>query len=150
MALELRAGCVRSGELWARSYLDYQLSIVALFSATPAEAIGYARTMLESKRLLGDAFGIALGLDLLAAALAADGRAEEAASAYGTGGAYWRSVGHPQRGAPELQPIRERCEQTARAALGDDAYAAALARGAAAHAPASLAAAHLPDLPGPV
>jgi predicted ATPase len=149
MALELRAGCVRTGELWARSYLDYQLSIVALFSATPAEAVGYARTMLESKRLLGDAFGIALGLDLLAAALAADGRAEEAASAYGTGGAYWRSVGHPQRGAPELQPIRERCEQTARAALGDEAYAAALARGAAAHAPASLAAAHLPDLPGP-
>jgi hypothetical protein len=144
-ALELRRHCVAIGEVWTRSYLDYQLSIVALFSSAPGDAVAYARAMLESKRLLGDAFGIALGLDLLAAALAAADRAEQAASVYGTGGAYWRSVGHPQRGAPELQPIRERCERTARAALGDDRYAAAYARGAAAHGPTALAAALLPD-----
>ena len=140
-ALELREQCVRTGEVWTRSYLDYQLAIVALFSSRPQDAVTYARTMLESKRLLGDSFGIALGLDLLAAALAACGRAEQAASVYGTGGAYWRRVGHPQRGAPELQFIRERCEETARAALGDEAYAAAYASGAAAHGPAALTAA---------
>ncbi|SEF78679.1 Predicted ATPase [Actinacidiphila yanglinensis] len=144
-ALELRRHCVAIGELWTRSYLDYQLSVVALFSSAPAEAVAYARTMLESKQLLGDAFGIALGLDLLAAALAAAGRPEQAASVYGTGGAYWRSVGHPQRGAPELQPVRERCEQTSRAALGDDGYADAYARGAAADGPTALAAALVPD-----
>lgn len=144
-ALELREQCVRTGEVWTRSYLDYQLSVVALFSSSPSDAVAYARTMLESKRLLGDAFGIALGLDVLAAALAADGRAEQAAAAYGTGGAYWRSVGHPQRGAPELQFVRERCEETARAALGDDGYTAAYARGAAAHGPAGLNTALLPD-----
>lgn len=132
---------MRTGEVWTRSYLDYQLSLVALFSGAPTEAIGYARTMLESKRLIGDAFGIALGLDLLAAALAAEGRAEQAASVYGTGGAYWRSVGHPQRGAPELQLVRERCEETARAALGDQAYAAAYAQGSTAHGPTALTAA---------
>ncbi|WP_327291361.1 ATP-binding protein [Streptomyces sp. NBC_01198] len=139
-ALELREKCVRAGELWTRSYLDYQLSIVALFSSEPAEAVSYARTMLESKRLLGDAFGIALGLDLLAAAMAAAGRPEQAAAVYGTGAAYWRSVGHPQRGAPELQPVRERCEQTVRAALGDAGYTAAYARGATADGPSTLAA----------
>ncbi|WP_435134920.1 ATP-binding protein [Actinacidiphila sp. bgisy144] len=144
-ALELRRYCVETGEVWTRSYLDYQLSVVALFSAEPRDAVAYARTMLESKHLLGDAFGIALGLDLLAAALAADGRPEQAASVYGTGGAYWRSVGHPQRGAPELQPVRDRCEQTARAALGDEGYAAAFARGAAAHGPTALSAALRPD-----
>ncbi|WP_329366589.1 regulator [Streptomyces sp. NBC_00669] len=144
-ALELRRHCVEIGEVWTRSYLDYQLSVVALFSAEPEDAVAYARTMLESKHLLGDSFGIALGLDLLAAALAAAGRAEQAASVYGTGGAYWRSVGHPQRGAPELQPIRDRCERTARAALGDDGYAVAYTRGAAAHGPTALAAALLPD-----
>lgn len=143
-ALELRAHCVRTGEVWTRSYLDYQLSVVALFSSAPAEAVAYARTMLESKRLLGDAFGVALGLDVLAAALATAGQAEQAASVYGTGGAYWRRVGHPQRGAPELQAVRERCEETARAALGDDGYAAAYARGAAADGPVALAAALLP------
>ncbi|MEW2516613.1 ATP-binding protein [Actinacidiphila alni] len=140
-SLELREHCVRTGEVWTRSYLDYQLSLVALFSGAPAEAVGYARTMLESKRLIGDAFGVALGLDLLAAALAAEGRAEQAASVYGTGGAYWRSVGHPQRGAPELRLVRERCEETARAALGDQAYAAAYTRGSTAHGPTALAAA---------
>ncbi|MEE4543770.1 regulator [Streptomyces sp. V4-01] len=145
LALALREQCVRTGEVWTRSYLDYQLSVVALFSSSPTDAVGYARTMLESKRLLGDAFGIALGLDVLAAALAADSRPEQAAVVYGTGGAYWRSVGHPQRGAPELQFVRERCEQTAREALGDDGYAAAYARGAAAHGPAALSTALLPD-----
>ncbi|BBA98953.1 putative regulator [Actinacidiphila reveromycinica] len=144
-ALELRRYCVEVGEVWTRSYLDYQLSVVALFSAAPQDAVAYARTMLESKHLLGDAFGIALGLDLLAAALAAAGRFEQAASVYGTGGAYWRSVGHPQRGAPELQPVRDRCERSARAALGDEGYAAAYARGAAAHGPTALAAALEPD-----
>ncbi|MFG1806356.1 ATP-binding protein [Streptomyces sp. NPDC049040] len=139
-ALELREQCVRAGELWTRSYLDYQLSIVALFSSEPAEAVAYARTMLESKRLLGDAFGIALGLDLLAAAMAADGRPEQAAAVYGTGEAYWRSVGHPQRGAPELRPVRERCEQTVRAALGEAGYSAAYTRGATADGPSTLAA----------
>jgi predicted ATPase len=144
-ALELREHCVRTGELWTRSYLDYQLSIVALFSGEPADAAGYARTMLESKRLLGDAFGIALGLDVLAAALAAEGRAEQAASVYGTGAAYWRSVGHPQRGAPELEPVRARCEQTARAALGDTAYTSAFARGATANPQSALSTALHPN-----
>lgn len=148
-ALELREHCVRAGEVWTRSYLDYQLSVVALFSAAPADAAAYARTMLESKRLLGDAFGIALGLDLLAAALAADGQAEQAASVYGTGETYWRSVGHLQRGAPELRMVRERCEETVRAALGEAGYAAAYARGAAADASTALARALLPGQRGP-
>jgi predicted ATPase len=147
-ALELREHCVRTGEVWTRSYLDHQLSLVALFTTGPEDAAAYARTMLESKRLLGDAFGIALGLDLLAAALAAGGRAEQAASVYGTGEAYWRSVGHPQRGTPELRAVRERCEATARTALGDSGYAAAYARGVAADGPAALAAALLAEPPG--
>lgn len=146
-ALELRERCAGSGEIWTRTYLDYQLSVVALLSARPDEAAEYARTMLAGKRQLGDAFGVALGLDLLAAALAADGRAEQAAFVYGAGGAYWRRVGHPQRGAPELRPIRRQCEQSARAALGDAAYSAAFADGATAHGPTALRSVLLPDDP---
>jgi tetratricopeptide (TPR) repeat protein len=130
-ATDLAAHCAEIGEVWSRSYLDYQLSLIALFQSRPQEAAAHARAMLDAKRQLGDAFGIALGLDLLAAALAADGEVEQAARVYGHGETVWRSVGHPQRGTPELRGVREEYERTARAALGDARYARAYALGAA-------------------
>ncbi|WP_328471954.1 ATP-binding protein [Streptomyces sp. NBC_00448] len=130
-AIELRAHCEEIGERWTRSYLDYQLSLIALFQGHPDEAADRAHAMLDAKRQLGDAFGTALGLDVLAAALAADGAVEHAARVYGHGEAFWRSVGHPQRGTPELRAVREEYERTARGALGDTRYARAYASGAA-------------------
>ncbi|NEE44341.1 regulator, partial [Streptomyces sp. SID8455] len=59
----------------------------------------------------------------------------------GTGHAYWRMVGHPQRGTPELGAVRETCELQARAAVGDDAYQRAFERGQADNAEVGLAAA---------
>ncbi|WP_434587502.1 ATP-binding protein [Streptomyces sp. A5-4] len=138
-ALELRAGCLRLDEWWTRSYTDYQLSLIALFQDRPDEAAVHARAMLAEKQQLGDSFGIALGLDLLAAAVAAQGDGERAAMVYGTGQAYWRNVGHPQRGTPELRAVREECEARSRAAIGDLAYAQALGRGAAGSPKAALA-----------
>jgi len=131
LALELREHCVMTDEVWARSYLDYQLSLIALRRSAPDEAARHARMMLRGKQILGDTFGTALGLDLLAAALAAAGEPEAAASAYGTSETLWRSVGHPQRGTPDVKAIRDLCEATARASLGDAAYARAYRRGAA-------------------
>ncbi len=131
LALGLREHCALTDEVWTRSYLDYQLSLIALSRSAPGEAAHHARLMLRGKQDLGDTFGTALGLDLLAAALAADGHTETAASAYGTSETLWLSVGHPQRGTPELKAIRDRCEATARAALGDAGYARAYHRGAA-------------------
>ncbi|MFJ2766348.1 ATP-binding protein [Streptomyces sp. NPDC087300] len=128
-ARELRAVCERLDEHWTRSYLDYQLSLIALFQDRPREAADHARAMLLGKQRIGDSFGIALGLDLLAAASAAQGRAEQAALLSGTGHAYWRNVGHPQRGTPELAPLRARTEQLAREGIGSKAYARALRRG---------------------
>lgn len=125
----LRAGCVERGEHWTRAYADYQLALICLFEGRPAESAVHARAMLESKRELGDSFGTALGLDLLAAARAATGDGAGAARAYGTGHAYWQAVGHPQRGTPELASVREEFERTARGALGDQAYEAAFREG---------------------
>ncbi|MGW3910970.1 hypothetical protein ACWEBX_05470 [Streptomyces sp. NPDC005070] len=82
--------------------------------------------MLDGKRRIGDSFGIALGLDLLASALAAQGAGERAVAAYAAGETYWSAVGHPQRGTPELGPVRARYEDTARSLLGDDRYEQAL------------------------
>ncbi|KUL38667.1 regulator [Streptomyces sp. NRRL F-4489] len=129
-ATALRLGCVRRGEYWSRSYTDYQLALVSLFQGRAEESAGHARAMLAAKRRIGDNFGIALGLDVLAAAVAAQGRGAAAAQVYGGGQAIWRTVGHPQRGTPELRAMREECERRARAAIGDRAYAAAFARAA--------------------
>ncbi|WP_433573175.1 ATP-binding protein [Streptomyces sp. CA-251247] len=128
-ALWLRAGCVQRGEVWSRAYLDYQLALIDLFAGNPLDAAAHARSMLESKRSLGDSFGIALGLDVLAAAIAAAGDGELAGLVYGTGQSCWRTVGHPQRGTPELRAVREECERTARAEAGDVAYESAYQRG---------------------
>lgn len=134
----LRDRCVELDECWTRSYLDYQLSLIALLAGNPTAAARHARTMLDGKQLLRDNFGIALGLDLLAAAIAAQGEGERAAGVFGVGQAFWRTVGHPQRGTPELGPIREECERSARAGIGDAAYDRAFRRGASANLQAAL------------
>ncbi|MFE6727078.1 ATP-binding protein [Streptomyces californicus] len=145
-ATALRRACERTGEHWTRSYADYQLALIALLRGRPAASAAHARAMLAGKHRLRDSFGIALGLDLLAAAIAAQGAGERAARVYGTGHAYWRMVGHPQRGTPELGPIRETCEIQARAAVGDEAYQRAFERGQTDNAEVGLAEALRTDL----
>ncbi|MEU0355141.1 ATP-binding protein [Streptomyces cyaneofuscatus] len=145
-AAALRRSCERGGEYWTRSYADYQLALIALLQGRPEDSAGHARAMLAGKHRLRDSFGIALGLDILAAALAAQGAGAQAARVYGTGHAYWRMVGHPQRGTPELGPVRETCELQARAAVGDEAYQRAFERGQADNAEVGLAAALHSDL----
>jgi predicted ATPase len=129
-AQALRRGCSVRGESWTRAYLDYQLSLIALLTGRPGESEARARSMLEGKQGLGDSFGIALGLDVLAAAIAASGDGERAGRVYGTGHAFWSTIGHPQRGTPELKVMREMCERSARAGAGDEAYERAFRTGA--------------------
>ncbi|MFJ6939900.1 ATP-binding protein [Streptomyces sp. NPDC101132] len=129
-ATDLRDECVRRGEVWTRSYLDHQLALGALLSGSPAEAEVCARRMVAGKDAIGDAFGVALGLDLLSASLAAQDRATESADVYGAAFACWRTVGHPQRGTPELSAVRDGAERRARAAIGDGAYDRAFVAGA--------------------
>ncbi|MFJ4822213.1 ATP-binding protein [Streptomyces bacillaris] len=140
-ATALRRSCERGGEYWTRSYADYQLALIALLQGRPEDSAVHARDMLAGKHRLRDSFGIALGLDILAAAIAAQGAGAQAARVYGTGHAYWRMVGHPQRGTPELGAVRETCELQARAAVGDEAYQRAFERGQADNAEVGLAAA---------
>ncbi|MGW9173162.1 ATP-binding protein [Streptomyces decoyicus] len=138
-ATALRRGCVQRGEYWSRSYIDYQLSLISLFQGLPEESADHARAMLAAKEGIGDKFGIALGLDLFAAAVAAQGDGAAAARLYGSGQAIWRTVGHPQRGTPELRAVREECEQRARAAIGDEAYTDLFRRASEERPGASLA-----------
>ncbi|WP_280881080.1 ATP-binding protein [Streptomyces pseudovenezuelae] len=127
-AEELRRESMERGEWWTRSYADYQLALIALFEDRADSATAHAISMLEGKLRIGDSFGLALGLDLLASALAAQGAAERAVAAHTAAERYWNAVGHPQRGTPELGPVRDRYEATARSQLGDAGYDEAAAR----------------------
>ncbi|MFJ4777577.1 ATP-binding protein [Streptomyces sp. NPDC088762] len=130
-ALALRETCAELGERWLRAYADYVLAVAALGLGEHGEAARHVRAMLSGKRLLGDRFGIALGLDLLATAVAALGDGELAARLLGTGHAVWRTVGRPQMGSPSLTALRDQGERQARAAIGDAAYETAFRGGAA-------------------
>ncbi|MEU9146819.1 NB-ARC domain-containing protein [Streptomyces sp. NPDC048349] len=129
-ALALRETCAELGERWLRAYADYVLAVAALGVGDHGEAARHVRAMLSGKRLLGDRFGIALGLDLLAAAVAGLGDGELAARLLGTGHAWWRTVGRPQMGSPSLTALRDEGERQARAAIGDAAYETAFRGGA--------------------
>ncbi|MFF9065444.1 ATP-binding protein [Streptomyces sp. NPDC014891] len=121
-ALALRDLCEELDEHWTRTALEYQLSLTGLLEGDPARAAGHARAMLEGTRGLGASLGVALGLDVLATALAAAGDGERAADVSGTGEAYWRSTGQPRRGLPGLRALHEKYTDTARATLGEPAY----------------------------
>ncbi|WP_411109059.1 ATP-binding protein [Streptomyces sp. c-19] len=121
-ALALRARCEDLDEHWIRTALEYQLALTGLLEGDPAAAAGHARAMLEGTRALGASLGVALGLDVLATALAAAGDGERAADVSGTGEAYWRSTGQPRRGLPGLRALHEKYTDTVRATIGDPAY----------------------------
>ncbi|WP_189802634.1 ATP-binding protein [Streptomyces tanashiensis] len=121
-ALRLRALCEGLDEWWTRTALDYQLALTGLLEGDAAAASAHARAMLEGTRRLGASLGVALGLDVLATALAAAGDGERAADVSGTGEAYWRSTGQPRRGLPGLRALHEKYTDTARATIGEPAY----------------------------
>ncbi|OIJ68120.1 ATP-binding protein [Streptomyces mangrovisoli] len=118
----LRENCAARGEWWTRSYTDYQLALIALLEDRADRATAHALSMLEGKRRIGDTFGLALGLDVLAFSLVADGVGERGVAAFAAGESYWGAVGHPQRGTPELAPLRDRYQNEARALVGADHY----------------------------
>ncbi|NEB77175.1 regulator [Streptomyces sp. SID14478] len=121
-AVGLRRLSLQYGEHWARSYAFHQLAFIDLLQGRPHEAERNARAMLTSKHNLNDNLGIALALDLLTGANAGQGNGVGAARTSGTGNTFWRMLGHPNHGTPELSEVRERWETQARKAAGDDAY----------------------------
>ncbi|WP_063801909.1 ATP-binding protein [Streptomyces sp. WM6378] len=121
----MRADCDRQGEQWLRAFGDFMCARAELARGRPAVALGHARACWAVKRRLQDPLGMAMALDVLAVAAAADGRARDTAHLLGLAQQLWDNLGHPQIGVTEWTAARDSCEQQARHALGDDAYATA-------------------------
>ncbi|MFJ9894271.1 ATP-binding protein [Streptomyces sp. NPDC091280] len=130
-ALELRDTCAELDEYWTRSYVDHQLALISLLEQDAQDAVRHARAALDAKQHIGDAFGIAMLMDLLGIALADTGQEREAAHAFGAADRFWETIGHPQRGTPELAALRDECEGRLVRALGDAEFDRIRARTAA-------------------
>ncbi|MFF4910057.1 ATP-binding protein [Streptomyces sp. NPDC001260] len=121
-AVELRDICRASDEYWTRSYAEHQLALISFLEGRTQDAVDHARAALDAKRHIGDAFGIAMIMDLLAISLTDTGDHHAAAYAFGAAAHLWETVGHPQRGTPELASLRDACEGTLMDAMGERAY----------------------------
>lgn len=97
------------------------LAFINLLQGRPHEAEIHARAMLTSKHNLNDNLGIALGLDLLTGANAAQGNGVEAARTSGTGHAYWLP-GLLLPLVADFRELRGAAVRVAEQAAGDNAY----------------------------
>ncbi|MFJ3669708.1 ATP-binding protein [Streptomyces sp. NPDC090106] len=138
-ALELRDACVAADEYWTRSYLDHQLALIAVMERRERDAVRHSRAAVLSKQRIGDAFGIAMAMDVLAISLADADDPRAAACAFGGAQRYWETVGHPQRGTPEMEPLRDQCQDLILDRLGATEYERLLARAATSEPAALLA-----------
>ncbi|MEV0603315.1 regulator [Streptomyces sp. NPDC050315] len=135
----LRNDCERYGEFWMRAYADYLLARAELARGHHAAARHRGRAALEVKHGLNDCLGMAMCLDVMAAATAGAGLGERAARLLGLAQQLWDTLGKPQLGLPDWVAARERCEQQIRQAIGDHAYEAAYEAGRAATWDAGMA-----------
>src|SRR5581483_3713257 len=107
---ECRAVAGRYGEGWGRSFGDYMRALAEMRRGDAAAAQRYGRDALGFKARLGDSFGTALALDLLATAAAVGGDPERGARLLGFAEHVWITFGLPQAGSPDLAAARRRCE----------------------------------------
>jgi DNA-binding CsgD family transcriptional regulator len=118
------------GESLHRANALMVLGLDAWPRGDPVQAVKLQRSSLAIKLGLDDRLGTALSLDALAWGVGALGQHKRAAHLLGTAEVLWDSTGGSiATFAPELVCEHDRCVAAARAALGDQAYAAALRRG---------------------
>ncbi|QEV21175.1 ATP-binding protein [Streptomyces alboniger] len=125
----VRADCDRHGEQWSRAFADYMCARAELARGRVAAAFDHGQASWLTKRRLDDSLGMAVALDVLAAAASAAGDARRTAHLLGLAQQVWDTLGTPQIGVSEWIATRRTCEEQARRALGDDVYATVFQNG---------------------
>jgi non-specific serine/threonine protein kinase len=130
LAARSRDYCRAHGEHSYYTATLYGSAIVALARDQLAEAEGYVRECLILLRGLGDPFGLAIAMEVMATVAAARGDLVRTATLLGAAHGTWQVVGRYTNGTSDFRRIRHRTTDWARAALGDDAFGTAFSRGA--------------------
>jgi predicted ATPase/DNA-binding CsgD family transcriptional regulator len=123
--------CRSRGERWWLAHALAAAAIVDLARDVPARAEEQLRASLALRRDLGDTLGVATALDLLAAAVVANGGYGRGARLLGAANATWRAIGHRTYGSEQFRDRRHEVERLARVALGAEAFEAAYRAGEA-------------------
>ncbi len=129
-AVDYIALCEAKGAGWLAAFGHFALAVELWRRGDQVGAVAEARSAVRAHRAADDGIGVAEGVEVLAWAAAADGRADRAARLLGALDRIWRGVGAPLFGLRHLLPYREQCVARSRSLLGDRAFEAAAAQGA--------------------
>ena len=118
------------GESWHRANALMAFGLDAWRTGDPVRAVQLQRSALEIKLVLHDQLSAVVSLEALAWGVGALGQHKRAAQMLGTAEVLWDSIGNSLATLlPDLVCDHDKAVVANRAALGDQAYAAALRRG---------------------
>lgn len=126
---DMLALCDSHGERWLRSYLLWDLGLVAWQLGDSTRAAACGRDGLQLARQFNEQWAIAFCIELLAWAAHAELRHRRAAYLLGCADAIWRRIGAPLFGMRHLIRYHEQCDNGVRAALGAAAFEAEFGKG---------------------
>jgi non-specific serine/threonine protein kinase len=128
---EARQACLARGERWVLSSVLQVAAVAEFLRGDWATTKALISESLLTKRTFHDTLGIAVGLDVLGWAHAADGHGDQAAVLLGAAHRVWDSVGETGFGSKSFAALRATAEDRIRQAGGKDTYDDDYARGGA-------------------
>lgn len=121
----------RHGDRWCTAYAHWVRALTAFLRGNDEDARSLAAEALVAMADVDDRLGMVLVAELGAWVAARNGRAHDAAVAFGATEAYWVSPGSSMMGLLQLQSMHAAGVATARKYLTDAQYARAAQEGAA-------------------
>jgi non-specific serine/threonine protein kinase len=126
---ETLARCDSQGERWLKSYMLWDLGLVAWQLGDCARAAASGRDGLRLAREFNEQWAIAFCVELLAWAAHAELRHRRAAYLLGCADSIWHRIGAPLFGMRHLLRYHEQCTSGARGMLGAAAFEAEFGKG---------------------
>ncbi|MFI6338048.1 NB-ARC domain-containing protein [Streptomyces sp. NPDC050535] len=129
VAHEAREASVACGESWAGAFADAVIAQADLATGDTRAAVRNARTAVAGHGLMHNTVGAALALDVLAAAVVAEGDGPRAARLLGIAAHVWELTGRAQMDSPDLIATRHAHELRVHEKIGETAYRKAYEEG---------------------
>jgi non-specific serine/threonine protein kinase len=126
---ETLARCDAQGERWLKSYMLWDLGLVAWQLGDCTRAAASGRDGLRLAREFNEQWAIAFCVELLAWAAHAELRHRRAAFLLGCADSIWHRIGAPLFGMRHLLRYHEQCTSGARGTLGTAAFEAEFGKG---------------------